>query len=245
MINKSYKIIQLDEIDSTNNFAQKFISTNKQADRTIVLADFQFKGKGQYHNLWESEKGKNILMSIILENVRLKVDELFFLNILTSLAIINVLKAKGFEDAKIKWPNDIFIKDKKAGGILIINNIGHEIIKNSIIGIGININQENFGQNLKNATSLKLESGIELNISELVNKIADEFFNLYDNLDFRYLKSKYEENLYKIGQIVELIDPDSNILTAKLVGIKHNGDLIVNLNNRIKDINHSDYRILI
>ena len=244
MSNSYYNIVHLEEIDSTNDYAQKLISTNKQVDRTIVLADYQTKGKGQRNNVWSSEKSKNLLMSIILQNINLEPAKYFYLSMITSLAIVKTLNKIVKKNVEIKWPNDILINSKKVAGILITNTIRQNKINNSIIGIGINVNQSIFESELSNATSIFRETIKKYEVSEILTEVLDNFFSLY-NKDFNEIKNNYEQNMFKIGKLAELVDGKGTLIKSKILGIKQNGELIVNIKGRIKNINHSEYRLII
>ena len=115
-------IIHFNELNSTNEFAINFIKNNKINSPIIITTDFQVNGAGQREKIWESEQGKNLLMSVILSpNISLK--DQFNLTILSSLAISDLLNEYKLKNVKIKWPNDILINDKKIAGILIQNKV--------------------------------------------------------------------------------------------------------------------------
>ena len=137
------KIINLKSVNSTNEFAKKLIGKYNESDSFVITSDFQSRGKGQFNNSWESLSGKNLLMSVVIslkKNIKTKFD----LNIISSLAVIDVLNEIGFKNTSIKWPNDILVGSKKIAGILIeTKSKGNEIYK-SIIGLGFNVNQEQF-----------------------------------------------------------------------------------------------------
>jgi len=135
--------IYLGEVDSTNNFAAQLVSDGLCQNGAIVLADYQTQGKGQRGNEWVSNKGENILMSIVYQPEQLKVSEQIKLNWGTSLAIISFLDDYGI-NAKVKWPNDILVENQKIGGILLENHLLNSIVNTSIIGIGVNVNQIDF-----------------------------------------------------------------------------------------------------
>jgi BirA family biotin operon repressor/biotin-[acetyl-CoA-carboxylase] ligase len=117
----------------------------------VVVADFQTQGRGQQGTTWESEQGKNLLLSILIEPTNLPVANLFDLSRATALAIAHFLRDKKI-DAKIKWANDIFVEDKKIAGILIEPTIRDVSVRQAIVGIGLNVNQLSF--NLPRATSI-------------------------------------------------------------------------------------------
>lgn len=163
-------IIHFKEVNSTNETARKYLKENKLKDDFVITADFQSSGKGQLLNSWNSEPGKNLLISMVL-NVDIKVKNQFYLNIVFSLSVLDVLEKYNFKNSSIKWPNDILINKKKVGGILIQNFVKHDIISQTIIGLGLNINQTDFTNYNRQATSFCLES----NSTYSVKEIRDEF----------------------------------------------------------------------
>ncbi len=163
-------IIHFKEVNSTNETARKYLKENKLQDYFVITADFQSSGKGQLLNSWNSEPGKNLLISMVI-NVDIKLKNQFYLNIVSSLSVLDVLEKYNFKNSSIKWPNDILINKKKVGGILIQNFVKHDIISQSIIGLGLNINQTDFANYNRKATSFCLES----NSSYSVKEIRDEF----------------------------------------------------------------------
>ena len=165
-------IIHFKEVNSTNETARKYLKENKLQDDFVITADFQSSGKGQLLNSWNSEPGKNLLISMVI-NVDIKLKNQFYLNIVSSLSVLDVLEKYNFKNSSIKWPNDILINKKKVGGILIQNFVKHDIISQTIIGLGLNINQTDFANYNRKATSFCLES----NSSYSVKEIRDEFLN--------------------------------------------------------------------
>lgn len=144
----------LDECESTNIYAKQLLAKNKPLDGTVVSTDNQTAGRGQFGNSWQSEPNQNIALSVILFP-KLLVSQQFYISKMVSIACVKALKSITNLDFEIKWPNDIYYKDKKVGGILIENQIAGNTISTSVVGIGINLNQESF-VDLPLATSLYL-----------------------------------------------------------------------------------------
>ena len=159
------------QLSSTNDYLAQLCKDNKAKEFYTVLADSQTKGKGQRGNHWESEAGKNLTFSIVLYPTALEVKKHFCLSMLAALSCIEALGAytDGFS---IKWPNDIYWKDKKIGGILIENELEGGYIVQSIIGIGLNINQEVFYSNAPNPVSLKQILDVDIDIQEVMMKVV-------------------------------------------------------------------------
>ncbi len=146
----------LQETDSTNNEASRHYAT--AADGEVWVAEFQRAGKGQQNNSWESEAGKNLLFSIFLRPQRLRAAEQFRLSQAVSLAVCEALREEGLM-AVIKWPNDIYVGEKKIVGMLIEQHVMGEYVTSAVAGIGLNVNQTEFDPTLPNPTSLSLATG--------------------------------------------------------------------------------------
>lgn len=142
----------LEDCESTNLYAKNLISKNTPPDGTVVSTDKQTAGRGQFGNKWQSEPQQNIALSVILYP-KLAVNHQFYISKVASIACVTALRSITNLNFEIKWPNDIYYKNQKVGGILIENQIAGQQISNSVLGIGINLNQENF-EGLPHATSV-------------------------------------------------------------------------------------------
>lgn len=213
---------------STNDMAQKHLL--HAAEGTVFIAEHQYKGRGQRGSSWTSEAGKNLLFSFILYPEWLTIDALFALNIITSLAIYEVLV--GYVEIAIKWPNDIYYLDQKLGGMLIETHIGDgNKIKAAVIGIGLNVNQLHFASS--RCTSLAIQKGVILNRALLLAHIMDAFGSYYSQLQsgmIDLLWEKYTHILYrKRGfHIFETID---GWLEGRIVAVNRLGELVIAMRN--------------
>jgi len=233
------QIIRLDTVDSTNNYAIKLLKEQNNIfwDGTIVISKFQADGRGQIENKWESEADKNLLLSIIIFPEKLEASLQFILSKYVCLAIFNYLKNKNI-NAQIKWPNDIYVANKKIAGILIENTIQGVFIKTSIFGIGLNINQIKFSENTKNAISLKNILNQEFDLQTELNLLISEFNILFDRLqrkDYKYFDNLYLNNLYKLN-VVSIFKNKTQTFEAKIIGITNLGQLVVERINNLKEI---------
>jgi BirA family biotin operon repressor/biotin-[acetyl-CoA-carboxylase] ligase len=223
------KIINLNTVDSTNNYFANLLKTEELINGTVILADEQTKGKGQRGSIWVSEPFKNLIMSLFLKHDNLSVNRQFVLSQMISNGIISFLKELNIE-AKIKWPNDIVVSNSKIAGILIENQLEGCKIKHSIIGIGLNVNQTEFLD--FNATSLKLLSNKNFNIKEISFQLI-EHLNLeyvkFKNKNYEQIQSDYIKNLW-LYQIETNFEDKNGIFKAKIIGIDENGRLILNKN---------------
>ncbi len=164
--------IKFDTIESTNDFLKSYAKTKKLPDFFYVYADRQTKGRGQQSNTWQSDCCKNILISIFIQP-ELAVSQQQQLNQIVALSIVKVLEKFNISKVRIKLPNDIMADGRKIAGILIENVIRHQTWKQSIIGIGFNVNQTEF-VNLPQATSMKLLTGKDYDREEIITLLMQE-----------------------------------------------------------------------
>lgn len=193
------ELIKLSATDSTNDYLKELASKHVLQNYTVVATNYQKRGRGQMGATWISESGKNLTFSLLLYDVLDNIDSIFSLNIAVAAAIIEVLKNENIPDLKIKWPNDIMSANKKIGGILIENSIKSASDIQSIIGIGLNVNQRNF-EDLLQASSLCLSTGQFFDCDELLVKIVEEIkqnITLIQNNQADLLWDYYLQNLYK------------------------------------------------
>ena len=148
------KLIKLNAIDSTNEYIKKNRDFLSEKELCVITFN-QTEGKGQRGNTWVSEPGSNLCISLYFSDLNISFNDQFNLNMLVSLKIIDILNSLFLKNLKIKWPNDILAENKKISGILIETFSKNNIIKDLIIGIGINVNQGDFND-LINATSMSL-----------------------------------------------------------------------------------------
>ena len=181
--------IHLSSVDSTNNYASQ-LATEDVQEGTVIIADYQTHGRGQYDRVWSSASGENIMISVIYKPHFLHAENVHQLHWIVSVAIYDWLDQLGFDQLSIKPPNDIYFMDKKLGGILIQNSINQNQIQHSIIGIGINVNQTEFDSRLPNPVSLKQISGREWDIMTCIG-------DLCINLEQQYLLLKSKSHSLK------------------------------------------------
>ena len=170
----------LKNIDSTSTELRRRMSAEELPHGYCISADFQTAGHGQATNHWESEDGKNLLFSLLLRPSVIPASEQFVITEIVTLAIINALQDYIRQRITIKWPNDIYVGDKKLCGILIENALCGPTIDTCIVGIGININQELFTSNAPNPISLKQLNGRDNDREEIFEEIYQNILNYYD-----------------------------------------------------------------
>lgn len=222
------KLIKLDAIDSTNDFLKGISVLPETVNFTVVTAEMQTKGKGQMGQKWESEVGSNLIMSVLLKDVFNDINELFHLNIVFSLAVIDALKSYDVPELSIKWPNDIMSYNKKIGGILIENSIKSDGSIESIIGLGLNVNQTNF-IDLPKATSLAVICDIEFDRELLLQLIVDIFKQkivYWKENEIQFWKN-YTDLLFKKGIPMPFADENESHFMGIIQGVSDVGKLQV------------------
>jgi len=230
-----YRIKHFESIDSTNKLMLELINSSPPEEGLVVWTDEQTDGKGHGNNLWESEKGKNLTFSLLLKPSVIDPAEQFILTQMISLAIRNLItKFVPDEAVKIKWPNDVYIASDKVAGILIQNILKGNEIDYSVIGIGLNVNQEKFHSDAPNPVSLIHYTGASVSVEDVLSKLLIEINTIYSRLGSKSYLEKlnklYLENLYlykKQGNFRE----GKNEFIASVEGIGEYGRLKLRLEN--------------
>ncbi|RYM32973.1 biotin--[acetyl-CoA-carboxylase] ligase [Brumimicrobium glaciale] len=226
------KIIYLDRTDSTNNYTAKVFKSGAIDSGSVILTDIQTNGRGQRGKEWQSDAFSNLIVSIAADINMWKINNMISLNHVTALALQSFL-LKHIDNVKIKWPNDIMINDKKAVGILIESFITSNQ-RNSVIGFGVNINQQNF--DAPRATSLSLETGKNYNPKELIYEVIDafnHFINLYHEKGEKWMHNEYNKQLWKLNMPHPFTINDQ-ITEGEIQTTTDSGELIVQFQNEIK-----------
>ena len=225
-------IIKLSAINSTNDYLKELVAKQVVTNFTIVVAESQLKGKGQMGSVWVSEVGKNLTFSILIKDLIVDVKQLYTLNIVISLAIISVLEQYKIPTVRIKWPNDIMSGNHKIGGILIENSFKSNGEVFSVVGIGLNINQINF-ESLPNASSLKLKTGQDYPIEELLQELCQSIkqFVLKMNFDSESIWNLYHQKLFKIGVPMAFEDKNGMKFMGIIQQVSQQGLLNILLEN--------------
>ena len=253
--------IELQSIDSTNKYAMGLIHqhhlTEGQGEPQHGMAIFsheQTAGKGQRGKIWTSEKGSNIALSVLLNPVQLRVSDQFKLSVCAAVSIHSFFSSYAGNETKIKWPNDLYWRDRKAGGVLIENVVGssesaigsqqsavsgrqsetHNSLltthnwKWAVVGIGININQTAFPTDLPNPVSLKQITGKSYSPLELAREfciILDKNYHFLIEEKFEVLFNYYQDHLFKKDESVKL-KKGNRVFETTIKGVSETGQLI-------------------
>lgn len=221
------KFIKLEHTGSTNLFSQDLLSAGKVVESTVVYTTSQTQGRGMGKNIWFSEDNKNLLFSLIVFH-DLKAESHFSLSMIVSLSICEYLILKGIE-AKIKWPNDIWVQNKKLAGILIENSIMGDRIKSSVIGVGLNLNQTDFSPEIPNPVSLTQISGNSYNIDNEIVILAGIINSAISSLaknNFLRIKQNYLSKLYRFNEQSEFKE-NGRVFKGTIISVNETGHLIV------------------
>jgi len=222
------RLIHLPETDSTNKYLLRIIETEHLCSGSIVWADLQTAGRGQADNRWESEAGKNLTFSILFYPERAPANRLFAINEIASLSVKYTLD-KYLPDMTVKWANDVYYKDSKIAGILIENAIMDGEISQSVIGIGININQKVFSSDAPNPISMTQITGQTYDLKMIMDdfrRIFAEQSERLNNACYDTIHSHYLNAMYRKVGFYEYAD-DTGSFSARIYDIEPTGRLIL------------------
>jgi BirA family transcriptional regulator, biotin operon repressor / biotin---[acetyl-CoA-carboxylase] ligase len=221
-------IIFIGNLPSTNTYAGQLIRTGNIQEGTIIHTNYQSAGRGQVGNSWESEDGKNLLMSIILNPATINPADQFIISMAVSLGICDFLN-RYTDGCSIKWPNDIYVKNDKIAGILIENTIIGDKLEYCVAGIGLNLNQQKFMSNAPNPVSLKLITGSEYDPEKCLSQLSADLDLRYKQViseEFAQIKMDYTLKLFRLNNWFNFRDQEA-VFVGKIVSVADNGRLKV------------------
>ncbi len=220
------EIIYFDSLPSTNTHALQILKNKKPCEGTILRAGFQSGGRGQTGNKWESEAGKNLLISIILYPESINPSDQFMISMAISLGICDLLD-KYIPGSKIKWPNDIYVNNDKIAGILIESSIMGNSIENCIAGIGLNVNQSHFLSNAPNPVSLCQIAGKEYDLTDILNDLSSSLDLRYKMIiaeDYKQVREQYIAKLFRLNEWASY-RAHNQVFTGRLLSVTESGRL--------------------
>jgi len=215
--------------DSTNNHAMNEARMGQASDGIAFFALDQYQGKGQRAKSWSSNPGENIILSVVKDCSGLQLNNQFQLSVAVALACFDFFSAYAGDETRIKWPNDLYWRDRKAGGILIENMVKAGQWEKAIIGMGININQTSFGEMEGRPVSLKQITGKSFDPISLAKELClhlDKRISMLENKPFDQLLSAYNEQLFKKNEVA-LFKRDNIQFQAKVNGVDKDGQLLI------------------
>jgi BirA family biotin operon repressor/biotin-[acetyl-CoA-carboxylase] ligase len=220
--------IELLSVESTNNYAMGLVRAGMAQHGSVVFTHEQTKGKGQRTKEWVSQKGQNIAMSVIIEPEDLVSSQMFLLGMMAAVGVHDFLKENIGSEIKIKWPNDIYWRDRKAAGILIENVWQGNEWKFAVIGIGVNVNQTDFGELNPKAVSMNQITGEGFEpviIAKDLCKILEEKYQVLKSASPQII-DQYKSHLYKLNQQVKL-KKDNRVFEAAFKDVTVDGQMLV------------------
>ncbi|WP_432709580.1 biotin--[acetyl-CoA-carboxylase] ligase [Pedobacter sp.] len=242
-------IIKLSSVDSTNNYLKVLLSKSEPLpEGTVIMAEEQYAGRGQQQNSWLATPGQNLTFSLFLKPVFLAIKDQFKLNMAISIALNEALLPLVGKGISIKWPNDIFFGDRKLGGILIENIISGQNFKFSIIGIGINVNQQDFQAELESrAISTRQILHKDVNRNELFavicSQIESQFLKLKSNRNL-LLTEAYLKKLYRFG-VSSNFRCNGQVFEGSITGVTETGMLIIESGGKTEAYNFKEVEFII
>lgn len=228
------KIIKFNTINSTNSFLKELTSNSTVDDFTVIVTKSQTSGRGQMNTTWTSEDGKNLIFSIFIKSKGLLISNQKYLSYAISVGVYEALKTYNLPKLHIKWPNDILSENDKIGGILIENSLQRNKITSSIIGIGLNVNQESFPKDIPNAASIKNKTDKTLDLDSVLNivlKQIEKNINLLRENKFELLEDKYLSVLYKKNIPSMFKTHRNDFFMGKIIGVSPDGKLQIELDD--------------
>lgn len=225
-MNSDFLLLQLDSVDSTNNFLRAYIPA-EPCKITLVAAEYQTAGRGAT-GAWESEPGKNLVFSILTHPTMVPAPRMYVLSEAIALSVRDALNSfhEGFV---VKWPNDIYYGDKKVVGMLIENDLKGKTVSNCVMGVGVNVNQREFHSDAPNPSSLSLIVGRDIDRSAVLDSIAKHFRGYYEKVEsgrFEEIHAAYTSQLYWKNEEHSYRDADGEF-RATLVDVEPTGHLVL------------------
>lgn len=214
-----WKTVHLNEVTSTNNW----LLDQDEKDKMVVVADYQTAGRGCGSNSWESERGKNLLFSMLIHPMGIPASMQFYISMMTACSISKVV-AKYVKNVSVKWPNDIYVGDRKICGILIQNTLQGNAIKDSIIGVGLNVNQLCFESDAPNPVSLANLTGRLYDKEVLLQQLIEAFEAEW--ADWNGVRSRYLPLLYRRKGFYRYRDAREEFM-AELITVEDDGRLLL------------------
>jgi len=223
------EVYNLVSVNSTNEYLRRMMDQEKISEGTVVIAADQHRGKGYGQNVWISKRGQNLTFSLVIYPDFLTTDNQFLVSKAISLGISDFLNLY-VDDVKIKWPNDIYVGNQKIGGILIENDLVGSMMKASMVGIGLNINQMEFPRRLPNPISLTQLTGRKHNLKTVFYKLLEcldhRYSMLNNNICIGKINNEYHDRLFRLNQ-TSWFRQGEDEFSARIIGVNDYGQLIL------------------
>ena len=218
--------IKVSQTASTNTYLSRLAATLPGG--TVIYTPSQTAGRGQKGNSWESEDGKNLTFSMLLKRPPVSARDQFYLSEAAALAVVETLTAEAGDGFSVKWPNDVYWHDKKECGMLIENSLDGSDIATSIIGIGINVNQERFVSDAPNPVSLSQILGHDVDREEVFRQVLDNIGKCMQQVTegrWEPIRTRYRQHLYRLGETHPYRFTDGHTEVCRLLTVTDDGHL--------------------
>ncbi len=240
------KLFTFDTIDSTNACAKTLAAAGTE-EGAVVVSDFQTKGRGRQGRSWFTEPGTNLLLSCILRPC-ISMEQVGLLTIFASVSVGRALQAVTSTVVECKWPNDLLINKKKCCGILVENSINKQSLEYAVVGIGINVKQKSFPQEIKGrATSLALEFGTEFDRREIFQKVLEELDVLYSDVgkgNFEPVINEWNARCTMFGRKITVTQAETKI-SGTALRLSDDGGLVIDTVEGKKTIYAGDVTVIV
>lgn len=240
-----HNLIHLPRVDSTNTFLKEYSRDQQLSEGTVVFADDQFRGRGRHDHVWNGDAGLNVYCSVFLTPVFLSPVEAPFLNFAVSLAVADTVSSFiPHSQVRVKWPNDIIVDGLKISGILIENSIARSRMDSSVVGIGINVNQQYFPEKI-HATSVLQQTGQFVRITEVLKELCQNLERRYLSLKGRKgheLWAQYNDRLFAKGENIRFVRGDEE-LSGGLVRVAQDGNLEMKVNGKLVKFSQGEIKL--
>lgn len=233
------KYYHFQEIDSTSTYLKK--NYQKLENFTFVSANYQTKGHGRYNRKWYGECKKDLMFSILIKDKEL-ISKYSYLSLASAAIIYKTLKELDIKNVSIKWPNDVFVNDKKISGILLESVSSDMGIESLIIGVGLNVNSTTFEKEMiNNPTSIYLETNKKITLEEIKNSIYNKFSNMFveiKNNDYSYLQLVRDNNYLKDKMVYAIINNEKTLV--KVIDINQDNSLKIDIDGKCINLNSGE-----
>jgi len=220
-----FEVIHIAETDSTNRYLREL----KAAGDVVVWTDYQTAGRGCGTNTWESERGRNLLFSVLIHPEGVRAADQFILSMANALALRDALAALT-DGIRIKWPNDIYWHDRKLCGTLIECSLSGPFVKDCIIGTGINVNQQQFLSDAPNPVSLRQILGHDVDAAQLLAQVTDNFSRYMEDVrqgQWERVRTLYRRHLYRLHEVHRFRFTDGSEAHCQLLNVSDDGHLLL------------------
>jgi BirA family biotin operon repressor/biotin-[acetyl-CoA-carboxylase] ligase len=221
-------VVDFPEIGSTNDYATEWLSKTRPAEGTVVTAGYQWAGRGQIGSTWAAEARQNLLMSVILYPSFLQARLQFRLNMALALATAEAADALTGLRTQVKWPNDIYLHNRKVAGLLLQNSLSGALLQWTVAGLGLNVNQRVFDAALPRAYSLALATGRNYELDDVLAAVCQAMERRYLQLragEAMLIERDYLSRLYRLGEDALYRRPEGPVFSGRIVGIDQQGKL--------------------